>query len=753
MTDLVIVESSNKVDSIQGYLDSLFGRGKFKVSFSKGHIRDLPKDSLGLTAEYTPNYVFNDSGASRVRELKALVEKSQKVYLATDPDREGEAIAWHLKTVLRLNENYGRVTFQEITKTAVAQAMGNERKLNMQVVQAQETRRILDRIIGYIGTPAFTLICGEKQIAGRVQSSIVWYLVDLENKIKQFSSVLHFGVTFNFGSVDESWEAKWDTSNFITKLDPFVIDRKLAEEVSKLREFTVETFEEKPEKSSPPAPFTTPTYLRAAHVQLKLKTKRAMEIAQKLFEDGHITYIRTDSPNLSDDAIQAIREFALKNKLPIPATPRKFKSKALAQEGHEAIRPTDFNQLKVSDDSTIQAVYQMIWLRSVACQLDDATFTARIARMKGRQLVQGKEVFVKARGRKLIDQGWLRLTAKLNFSEDENEDIPEDAAQELNNPVPLLQKAGNLVALKSDLNEKRTEPPRRHSEASLIKFMEDVGIGRPSTFVSIVSKIIEHGYVHLDSKNKIHATDLAQRLVGKISNQFEFCNLKYTAELEGKLDLIAHGENIGKRLLKETHLKIETQAKESIKNLDQGGPKQYCSKCSEQLVNMTSANGKSYFKCTNLKCGHMMMNQDGIAIDRESLTSEFKCIVCESGLISRSGQNGEFFGCSGFFKKRNKCTASYQKKPDGTPDYQAFLAKRELKESKQEQGEKPIPKNTEKKEKEFNCPECKSLLQQRTGKSKTTNKKWEIWSCSAPNCKNEYWGERNKPIFDKKIVK
>lgn len=229
--------------------------------------------------------------------------------------------------------------------------------------------------------------------------------------------------------------------------------------------------------------------------------------------------------------------------------------------------------------------------------------------------------------------------------------------------------------------------------------MEDVGIGRPSTFVSIVSKIIDHGYVHLDSKNKIHATDLAQRLVGKISNQFEFCNLKYTAELEGKLDLIAHGENIGKRLLKETHLKIETQAKESIKNLDQGGPKQYCSKCSEQLVNMTSANGKPYFKCTNLKCGHMMMNQDGIAIDRESLTSEFKCIVCESGLISRSGQNGEFFGCSGFFKKRNKCTASYQKKPDGTPDYQAFLAKRELKESKQEQGEKPVPKNTEKKEK------------------------------------------------------
>ena len=750
MADLVIVESSNKVSSIQGYLDGSFGKGKFIVSFSKGHIRDLPKDSLGLSAEFTPNYVFNDSGASRVKELKALVEKSQKVYLATDPDREGEAIAWHLKTVLRLNENYGRVTFQEITKTAVAQAMGNVRKLNMQVVQAQETRRILDRIIGYIGTPAFTLICGEKQIAGRVQSSIVWYLVDLENKIKHFSSVLHYGVTFNFGSVGESWEAKWDTTNFVTKLDPFVIDRKLAEEVSKLREFTVESFEEKPEKSSPPAPFTTPTYLRAAHVQLKLKTKRAMEIAQKLFEDGHITYIRTDSPNLSDDAIQAIREFALKNKLPIPATPRKFKSKALAQEGHEAIRPTDFNQMKVSDDPTIQAVYQLIWLRSVACQLDDATYTARIARLKGRQLVQGREVFVNARGRKLIDQGWLRLTAKLNFSEDENEDIPEEAEQELNNPVPLLQKAGNLVALKSDLNEKRTQPPRRHSEASLIKFMEDVGIGRPSTFVSIVSKIIEHGYVHLDSKSKIHVTDLAQRLVGKISNQFEFCNLKYTAELEGKLDLIAHGENIGKRLLKETHLKIETQAKESIQHLDHNGPKQYCSKCSELLVQMTGTTAKSYFKCTNLKCGHTMMNQEGKAIDKETLTTDFNCVVCEKGLILRSGQKGDFFGCSGYFNKRNKCTASYEKKPDGTPDYEGFLARMEHKQPKKAEEEHP---KTPKKEKEFNCPDCKSLLQQRTGKSSSTKKKWEIWSCSSATCSNQYWGERNKPNFENKIVK
>ncbi|MDC5278299.1 DNA topoisomerase, partial [Acinetobacter baumannii] len=328
-----------------------------------------------------------------------------KVILATDPDREGEAIAWHLKTVLKLQDNYLRVRFYEITKVGVKEGFDKPTKLNMKEVAAQETRRILDRIIGYIGTPAFSMICHERQIAGRVQTTIVVYLEALERAIRNFRTTLHFGVTVYF----DSWEATWDTSNFISKDVPFVLDRTVADKVSALKEFKVVSFEEKPEKKAPDAPFTTSTYLRAAQIQFKLKSKKAMAVAQKLFEEGHITYMRTDSKNLSDDAIAKIRDFAALHNLPLPDKPRKFsKSNASAQEAHEAIRPTDISVSRVSEDPVEQGIYQMIWLRAVASQLADATYLARISRLKALELVDNREVFINARGRKLIDKGWIR---------------------------------------------------------------------------------------------------------------------------------------------------------------------------------------------------------------------------------------------------------------------------------------------------------------------------------------------------------
>ena len=294
--NLVIVESKNKVSKVQSYLDQLYGKSSFIVSYSSGHIRDLPTDSFGLTENYTPTYVFSDGGAKRVAELKKLAVNAQNVYLATDDDREGEAIAWHLQTVLKCKERAFRVAFNEITKAALKATFDNPRSLNMKIVAAQEARRFLDRIIGYVGTPVFTVLCGERQIAGRVQSSIVVYLADLERQIQSFVSVHHFGVSFLF----DEWTANWETENFVEKSNPYFMDREIAEKIALLKNFNVISFEEKPVKSSPPAPFTTPTYLRAAQVQCKLKPKEAMKIAQKLFEDGHITCLLYTSPSPRD---------------------------------------------------------------------------------------------------------------------------------------------------------------------------------------------------------------------------------------------------------------------------------------------------------------------------------------------------------------------------------------------------------------------------------------------------------------------
>ncbi|HFX6520069.1 TPA: DNA topoisomerase [Acinetobacter nosocomialis] len=744
--NLVIVESKNKVSKVQTYLDQLYGKSSFIVSYSSGHIRDLPTDSFGLTENYTPTYVFSDGGARRVAELKKLAVNAQNVYLATDDDREGEAIAWHLQTVLKCKERAFRVAFNEITKAALKSTFDNPRSLNMKIVAAQEARRFLDRIIGYVGTPVFTVLCGERQIAGRVQSSIVVYLADLERQIQSFVSVHHFGVSFLF----DEWTANWETENFVEKSNPYFMDRGIAEKIALLKNFNVISFEEKPVKSSPPAPFTTPTYLRAAQVQCKLKPKEAMKIAQKLFEDGHITYHRTDSPNISDDAFSMIQAFALKHKLPVLTQVRKFKAKKNAQEGHEAIRPTDINISKISEDPVLQQVYQMIWLRAVASQMEEATYTSRSVRLVADQKIENRDVFIKATGRKLIDQGWLRLTAKTSFSENEQDDIKEDE-QELNNPVPLLAVGADVRATSGQVNNKSTQPPRRHTEASLIKFMEDSDIGRPSTYAVIVSKIIEHGYVVTDNKNKLHATDLAMRLSAKVADKFDFCNLTYTAGLEGQLDLIAHGENISQRLLKEAHQTILAQAQNASKLLEQDPNTQYCSKCQSALVLLTGASQKTYFKCSNLACGHNMKNENGKAIDKEDNVTPFNCVECSKSLIIMNGAKGKFFGCSGFFNKRNKCRASYPMLENGEPDF-AQYAKRKEQLGSQSIGSVDTPKTNvatvSSKSKDHTCPECNKTLSQKTGKRSTDGKKWEMWICE---CGSKYWGARNKPDFSKKV--
>ncbi|WP_173912919.1 type IA DNA topoisomerase [Acinetobacter sp. Marseille-Q1618] len=376
-TKLVIVESSTKVGKVQSYLDEIYAKNQFIVSSSSGHIRELPEDNFGLTADYLPTYVFNKGGYARVKALKGIAENADEIYLATDDNREGEAIAWHLQTTLKCKDKSKRVTFTEITKKAINNAFQNPRQINMKLVAAQETRRFLDRIIGYVGTSAFTLICREKQIAGRLQTAIVVYLSELELSINNFQSVQHFGVKYLFNE----WTANWDISNFIDPDNPLFLDKSFADQVALIKNFKVIKYEEKPVKRLLPSPFTTPTYLRAAQVQLKLKSKQAMKVAQELYEEGHITYLRTDSPNLSEDAFNMIHDFCLKHQLPVVAQKRTFKVKKNAQESHEAIRPTDFTVSKVSEDPTKQAIYQMIWLRAVASQLIEATYTARSIRL------------------------------------------------------------------------------------------------------------------------------------------------------------------------------------------------------------------------------------------------------------------------------------------------------------------------------------------------------------------------------------
>jgi len=555
--NLVIVESPAKAKTIEKYL------GKdFKVSSCYGHIRDLAKDDKSIDKEngFKPTYIPSPDKKKVIKELKNLRKNSEKVYIATDNDREGEAIAWHLKEILDLDDNeYERIIFREITKNAILKSLENPTKIDMNLVNAQQARRVLDRLVGFEISPILWKKIKRGLSAGRVQSVAVKFVVDRENEINNFEAKSSFKTTANFTSVsDESFTAELDK-----RFETIDEARKFLKD-STNKDFIVSKVEKKPSKRSPSAPFTTSTLQQEASRKIGFSPSLTMSTAQRLYEAGHITYMRTDSVNLSDEALESAQKIINDNFGEKYHNKRVYKTKSKsAQEAHEAIRPTNLGNDNAGKSDTEKKLYNLIWRRTLASQMAESIFERTIVKI---QSVNNTEF--KATGEVLIFDGFLKLYNEIDDS---------------SKLLPKLEEKSVLKTVKILSKEIFTKHPPRYSEASLIKKMEDSGIGRPSTFAETVRKIKEREYVVKEErdgkiinskeltlentkisenvkeektgfeKNKIYPTNMGMFVTEFLNENFisSFMDYSFTAKTENQLDQIAFNGKNWNDMLKE----------------------------------------------------------------------------------------------------------------------------------------------------------------------------------------------------------
>ncbi|MEA5249890.1 DNA topoisomerase [Xanthomonas fragariae] len=622
---LMVVESPNKVEKISSYL----GDG-WTVMASYGHIRDLPQREFGISKpgfvmqyEYLPATKVGDrtfpGSEQRVAKIRKEAAKADVVYLATDPDREGEAISWHLKEALNLREDdYERVTFTEITPKAIQAAISCVRRIDMNLVHAQEGRRALDRFVGYMVSPLLSDMLGMNLSAGRVQSVAVRLVVDLERRIAAFRSTAHFGAAVSFDNgAGGKWTAQWDTKPYVSEDQPYVLDEALAAKASQSRQFEVLESKTEEKFERPPSPLSTLGMLRAASVVLKMDSEATTKAAQKLYEAGHITYIRTDSVNLSDDAADHVCSYAVAQGLAIPPSVRKWREKKTAQGGHaDAVRPTHMELEDAGTDDAQRALYRLIHLRTLVSQLPDAEYSVNTVRLRATDR-DGFEYV--ARGRTLTVPGWRGLLRTDAVAEDD-----EDASNEgADGQVPRLAVGSDARAISGELLKKKTEPPRRYTESSLLKKLEDEGIGRPATFASIMKNIMSRAYVAYDKKHLV-PTNIGELLVDNLLRaNFAFMELGFTRDLEVQLDTIADGEASYLDVVEPAY----TQLNQELVRIATSGdftPRFKCPKCGSGMRRYAKAGRPPFWRCTapadedGVVCGHYMDDDKGKPVERAS---------------------------------------------------------------------------------------------------------------------------------------
>lgn len=740
MTTLVIVESPGKTKTIKKYLDSLWP-DKYEVEASYGHVCDLSVKSLGFDPKtFEGQYEISDDKQKVVRNLKAIAKRSDDVILAMDNDREGEAIAFHLMRELRLN-NPDRILFNEITKPAVEKAMKSPTKINNMKVYAQETRRLLDRMIGWLVSPVARNYVVADSSMGRVQTVIVYILVLLERRIKAFVSVKHYNVSMMMLNSEKDpavpWSADWDHKPWRDPEEKVWLDKAVAEKIRTIKSLIVDEIKIGEATNNPPAPLITSTLQRAAEINLGLSPKETMDIAQKLYEAGAITYMRTDNPNLSAEAFIAVKDYAQSNDLPIEPTQRIFNAKKNAQEAHEAIRPTSFSLLKVTDGK-MQDVYELIWNRAVASQLKAAKYdTKEVILSQSIEVTIGgatsvKKATFKAKGRRLTYAGWRDLTKK-DFSEIEEEDREDN--NDLSNLIPENLKVGDVVEVKdSQLHEKNTEPPRRLTAAGLVAELERCGIGRPSTYASLMDTILRRGFIRYDKK-KIFVTENGFKIIDTMENHFSFIDVKYTADMEDELDNVESGAKQFKPVLQTFWEQVNGEVSAFEKYIITTLPQHKCEEC-QSLVMRKVFKGNVYWKCSNNDCAVTFADKNGVPGNQQiNRVTSFKCVDCERPLnYSKGAFKGveyEYFACTGKSDTQNPCVAKYKPLPNS----------------------KPVTPNFElyKEETKHKCLLCKRPIVQRT--SEKDGVKRVFWMCTgyrkeSPLCTAFYDDSAGLPDFE-----
>ena len=611
MSDLVIVESPAKAKTIKKYLGN-----DFEVVASMGHIRDLPKARLSVDIKngFMPKYDIIKGKEKLVKELKKLASESDSVYLATDPDREGEAISWHLAYILDLPDDYcKRVEFNEITKTGVQNGMEHPRSINVDLVNAQQARRILDRLVGYKLSPFISQKIRRGLSAGRVQSVALRIIVDRENEIRKFKPE-------EYWSIDAKFIPKGKRKSFSATLYSDAngkIKIKNQEQADKIEadlkdaEYTVTKVRNGTRKKSPAPPFITSTLQQEASRKLGFQSRRTMRVAQELYEGvdiegmgatGLITYMRTDSLRISNVAITEVTNYieSTYGKEYLPAKPRFFKSRSNAQDGHEAIRPSmpglEPDRIKNSLTSDQYKLYKLIWSRFTASQM------AECIQKTTQADIEANGYTFKASGYYVDFPGFTTLYIE-----------GKDEAEEKSSQLPPLEKNMPVKCKELKKNQHFTQPPARYTEASLIKTLEEYGIGRPSTYAATITTITSREYVKREAKSLI-PTELGEVITKLMKERFpDIVNVKFTAEMENELDSVENGAVQWNELLEEFYGDFENTLKEAKANMDgvklklkEDETDIICEKCGQKMVVKVGRYGKfiacpGYPECKNIK--------------------------------------------------------------------------------------------------------------------------------------------------------
>ena len=661
--NLVIVESPAKAKTIKKYL------GKdFEVLASYGHVRDLvPKEgAVNPDADFAMKYQVIERNSKHVDAIAKALKKADKLYLATDPDREGEAISWHLYELLNdrkalKDKGVSRVVFHEITKRAINDAIEHPRELSIDMINAQQARRALDYLVGFNLSPLLWKKIRRGLSAGRVQSPALRMIVEREEEIEKFKAREYWTIEADLEKDTQAFTAKL-THLHGKKLSQFTINKDKQAHAAEQEltdaangKLTVSNLEKKQRKRNPAAPFTTSTLQQEASRKLGFTTKRTMSVAQQLYEGidvgegsvGLITYMRTDSVMLANEALDEIRglisERYGENKL--PAQIRHFKTKAKnAQEAHEAIRPTSAFNLPDTIKPHLSAdqykLYNLIWKRTVACQMMHATIHT-----VGVDFAVGDGNILRSTGSTVVDPGFMAVY------EEGRDDTKKSPADE--NRLPPLEEGDQVELNKIRPEQHFTEPPPRFSEASLVKTLEEHGIGRPSTYATIISTLQQREYVTLEKK-RFQPTDVGRIVSTFLTKHFtQYVDYDFTARLEDELDEVSRGEKEWVPLMKEFWYPFKTLVKDKEESVSRAevtteAMDEECPKCGKPLNIRLGRRGR-FVGCSAYPECDYTRNLDE---DRESAEPEIvegrKCPQCDSQLIIRSGRYGKFIGCSGY---------------------------------------------------------------------------------------------------------
>lgn len=710
---LVIVESPAKAKTLKKYL----GRG-YDVKASVGHIMDLPKSALGVDVEhdFEPTYELIKGKQKVVDDIQEAAKKASKVYLAADPDREGEAIAWHVAKVLKLPKaKIARVLFHEITKPAVLKALEEPIELNQDRFESQQARRILDRLVGYKISPILWTKVRRGLSAGRVQSVAVRLIVEREKEVKAFVPQAYWTVAADLLGEGKKFAARLVREDD-KKIDRLTIDtQEWADEIvtaCKKATWKIASVTKKQRRRNPDPPFITSTMQQEASKRLYFSAKKTMMLAQQLYEgmeigeagaQGLITYMRTDSIRLSDIAISDARKLISESygKEYLPEAPIEYKNKKNAQDAHEAVRPTSVEfppeRVKPYLDADQFKLYELIWKRYLACQMSQAVFDQTSVDIDA---VSGKKYGFRATGSVLRFDGFLKLWQ----TEDENSD-------ELGDRLPDLEESTRLACEKVAHEKHFTQPPPRYSESSLIKELEEKGIGRPSTYAAILTTIQDRKYVE-KVENRFIPTDLGDIVTELLIENFkDIVDVAFTATMEDQLDKIEEGDADWVKTLKNFYTPFEGTLAEAAKKMrdvkrEETPTDLDCPKCAKKLVIKWGRNGK-FIACQGYpECrftGEFKTNAEGKIEILPQPTTDEKCPNCQQPMMVKTGRFGRFLACSAY----PECKTT-----------------------------KPITTG-------IACPDCKQgeLSQKRTRFGKA------FYSCTRyPDCKYAIW---DKPIKDK----